>query len=170
MGYQKNIEGIIRVLEKLAQTGVKFEVTLAGPVSEQVKEMVNDQPFLSKLAHFTGAITYHEVAELMKVSDCLLLFSRYENLPCVILEAFCCGLPVVATNVGGIPEIIHKGNGILVNDGDEDGLYQALESLISKSTGFNHQEIAVNAVNIYNYDAIGKAFFHIYKEFFPGRF
>jgi glycosyltransferase involved in cell wall biosynthesis len=170
MGYQKNIDGIIRVLENLAESQVIFEVILAGPVSNEVKEMVSNQPWLSKLSTFTGAITYPEVAELMKSSDCLLLFSRYENLPCVILEAFCCGLPVVTTNVGGIPEIVHKSNGILVNDGDEAGLYQALKSLVSKSTFFDNQEIAVNASRLYNYDAVGKSFLNIYKEFFPGRF
>jgi glycosyltransferase involved in cell wall biosynthesis len=170
MGYQKNIEGIITVLGKLAASGLNFEVTLAGPVSEQVINLVSNQPRLSKLATFTGAICYADVATLMKSSDCLLLFSRYENLPCVILEAFCCGLPVVSTNVGGISEIVNKNNGLLVEEGDEQGLFNALHALVSKSILFDKESIAVHAASLYNYETVGKSFLKIYKESFPGRF
>ena len=169
MGHQKNIEGIITVIRKLADSGLNFELTLAGPAPSLVKELIIKDPLLAKMVSFTGAVTYREVSTLMKTSHCLLLFSRYENLPCVILEAFCCGLPVISTNVGGIPEIVHQGNGILVENEDEQALFTALVSLISGRLSFNHQEISLEASKLYNYETIGKSFFNIYRECFAGR-
>jgi len=49
-------------------------------------------------------IPHREVASILQSTDLLLMFSNYENLPCVILEAFACGVPVISTDVGGIKE------------------------------------------------------------------
>jgi glycosyltransferase involved in cell wall biosynthesis len=45
-----------------------------------------------------------------KKADAFILFSRHENFPCVVIEALCCGLPVVASNVGGIAEAVDETN------------------------------------------------------------
>jgi glycosyltransferase involved in cell wall biosynthesis len=86
---------------------------------------------------FTGEIAYEEVAKAMQQADCLLLFSHIENSPCVIGEALCCGLPVIASRVGGIPELIDEQNGILVPAADETALLNAMKSgrLLNITTG-----------------------------------
>jgi glycosyltransferase involved in cell wall biosynthesis len=73
--------------------------------------------------HFWGTVDHEQVIALMKESDLLLVPSRWEGLTAVVLEAFAAGLPVVATRVGGVPEIVeHERTGLLVEAGDAAGL------------------------------------------------
>jgi glycosyltransferase involved in cell wall biosynthesis len=66
----------------------------------------------------------------MAAADILVLPSLSEGRPNVVLEAHACGLPVVATNVGGTPELLEDGvNGLLVPVGDSDALAGALRRL-----------------------------------------
>jgi glycosyltransferase involved in cell wall biosynthesis len=60
-----------------------------------------------------------------------VLPSRYENFPVVLLEAMACGVPVVATRVGGIPELVTDGvEGLLVPAGDAPALREALAAIV----------------------------------------
>ena len=70
--------------------------------------------------------------ELLEQASCLALPSYGEGLPLVILEAMAAGKPVVATTVGGIPEVARDGvEGLLVAPGDVDALEEALDRLLS---------------------------------------
>ena len=84
------------------------------------------------------------------------LFSRFENLPCVILEALCCGLPVISTSVGGIAEVINETNGILVTCEDTDELVLAMQNLIDNRNVYDRRTIAENATLLFNYKTVGK--------------
>jgi glycosyltransferase involved in cell wall biosynthesis len=85
---------------------------------EGVSESVN------LLGHVSDASSY------LKALDLFVLPSRSEGLGYVLLEAGSAGLPVVATNVGGIPEIVeHEETGLLVPSGDREALTNALERL-----------------------------------------
>ena len=90
---------------------------------------------LAKLAagqantHFTGQ--RNDVPDLMALSDLLVLPSLWEGLPNVVLEAMGAGLPVVATAVGGTPElVINHETGLLVPPRDPDALAQAILTLL----------------------------------------
>ncbi len=76
----------------------------------------------------------NDVAQLLAASDVFVLSSRSEGLPLSILEAMAAGLPVVATNVGGVPELVLEGEtGLLVPPGDPHSLAGALERLLDDS-------------------------------------
>jgi glycosyltransferase involved in cell wall biosynthesis len=78
-----------------------------------------------------GWISTVERAAQLERSDMLVLPSYAENLPMVILEAFAHGVPVIATPVGAIPEVVRDGwNGFLVAPGDVQGLAAAIERMI----------------------------------------
>ncbi|MGA7730886.1 MAG: glycosyltransferase, partial [Chloroflexia bacterium] len=77
---------------------------------------------------FTGS--RQDVPRLLGAMDLFVLPSLHEALPIVLLEAMAVGLPLVATRVGGVPEIVeHNINGLLVPPGDEDALLAALRQL-----------------------------------------
>jgi len=72
-----------------------------------------------------------DIAAIFQVMDFLVLPSHTEGLPMVILEAFACGKPVVATTVGGVPEVVRQGEtGLLIPEGDVAGLRRAMGAML----------------------------------------
>ena len=72
------------------------------------------------------------IAQWMRAADIFCLPSYTEGCPNVLVEALACGRPIVATNVGGIPELIHQDSGILVPPRDSAALRGALHQALSK--------------------------------------
>jgi glycosyltransferase involved in cell wall biosynthesis len=92
-----------------------------------------------------------------------VLFSNFENFPCVIPEAFMAGIPVIATAVNGIPEYVNESNGILIQAKDEAGLLAAFKSLID-SQPFDKETLRAYAMEHFSYAAVGQQLDEIYKE------
>jgi glycosyltransferase involved in cell wall biosynthesis len=105
-------------------TAARLVVVGQGPEQPIVDELVRDFP-----ARATGlsSLTPAEVAKLLDDSTVLVMSSESEGLPRVILEAFTRGRPVVATAVGGVPDLVDTGrNVLLVRRGDAEELADAL--------------------------------------------
>lgn len=164
MSYQKNIEGILHVIEQLVVAREDVEFTLVGPYTPQLQNRLAEKGLLDKKVFLTGVLSYPEVAEVMRGSNLLVLFSRYENQPCVILEALCCGLPVIATRVGGIPEIVDQSNGILVESEREDQLLQAFNDALDHYSRYDRAAIAAASMQKFSYAVIGEQFARIYRR------
>ncbi len=81
---------------------------------------------------FTGRLGLEEISMYMSASDILCLPSYNEGVPNVLLESMACGLPVVATSVGGIPEIVTDDGGVLVEPENTDDLVRGLELALQK--------------------------------------
>ena len=82
--------------------------------------------------YFAGQASQAKTIRLMVACDFFVLNSTYEGLPHVILEAMSLGLPVVATAVGGTPEVVcDGGNGRLIAPADNEALVQVLSQLVS---------------------------------------
>jgi glycosyltransferase involved in cell wall biosynthesis len=92
------------------------------------------------------------------------MFSFYENMPCVVLEALCTGIPVIATTVGGIPEIIGKENGILINPGKERELLNAMKEMIRNYHLYDADFISRQATEQFSYEVVGKEISDIYQS------
>jgi glycosyltransferase involved in cell wall biosynthesis len=79
-----------------------------------------------------GALPRTRVLELLAASDAAVLSSSWENFPHVLIEALSVGTPVIATRVGGVPEIVEDGvNGLLVPPGDPDALADAIRRFLA---------------------------------------
>jgi glycosyltransferase involved in cell wall biosynthesis len=83
--------------------------------------------------HLLPGCAFDQVAVWMAAADLVTLPSYMEGCPNVILEALACGRPVVATNVGGIPEIMSDACGRLVPPRDSSALAQALDAVLGSS-------------------------------------
>jgi glycosyltransferase involved in cell wall biosynthesis len=163
MTQQKNIEGMLRAFAKLKDLRTDWECEMLGWDTPVLKKLSADLG-LNEFVKWQGPLGYAEVARHMQKSSALVLFSRHENFPCVIVEALCCGLPVIATNVGGVAEAIDSSNGILVESEKEDQLLKAMSDMIDKSKNFDREAISIAAQSKFSYEVIGKQFYHLYQE------
>jgi glycosyltransferase involved in cell wall biosynthesis len=124
-------KGLDLLLDALSMISERdFAVQVVGDGSQRMElERLAELYGLGNKVEFLGIRS--DVQQLMQQSDCLLVPSRWEGLPMVILEAMACGLPVIATPVGGIPEVIEDGvNGYLVPAESVELLAQRLEEVI----------------------------------------
>ncbi len=113
----------------------------------------------------TGELRKEEVIGEMKASDLLLFPSHTEGFPIVILEAMACGLPIIATPVGAISDIIEDKGGILINVGDIDGICKALEGLQDIEVRKSMSEWNTNKVmTSYTVDIVMKMIYEIYRS------
>lgn len=131
----KNPEKILGAAVRLYQDIPDFELQIGGDGDvEKLNQLVKKFGAESYIKTFP-MLTLNEVSEKMRGSSCFILFSDYENFPCVLLEALSTGTPAIATNVGGIPEIISSKNGILISN-SEDELYEAMKKVLKQKTEF----------------------------------
>ncbi len=102
-----------------------------GLFSQQARSLgINDSILL------TGPLSSSRIAAIMRESRVFCLPSHKEGTPVCVMEALASGLPVVATRVGGIPDIVaHGTTGLLVEKGDIGGLADALVSLLRDPSG-----------------------------------
>jgi glycosyltransferase involved in cell wall biosynthesis len=121
-------------LKRQKHIGSRF--VLAGPfdspaVGLEVRRRI-EYAGLTEWVKLIGPVAGEQKAALFRHADGFVLPSYGEGLPISMLEAMSYGLPVVATRVGGIPEVLRDGEaGILVQPGDVEGLCAALNSLCS---------------------------------------
>jgi len=82
---------------------------------------------------FFGKRSHHEIPIWMNAADLFCLPSIREGRPNALLEAFACGTPAVASDVGSIPEIIHEGNGSMARAGDPESLRRQIVLCLNRS-------------------------------------
>ena len=113
---------------------------------------------------FHGAKPKREVAEMMRGSDLFVLPTKMETFGCVIAEALACGLPVVSTTVGNVPDLVPRGAGILVPPDDPPALAEALDSVLSNLGAYDRDAIAADARGRYSLEAVGAQLQGIYDS------
>jgi glycosyltransferase involved in cell wall biosynthesis len=102
-----------------------------GPEHQNLKELIVHAG-LEGRATLKGGLPRSEAIEWLRAADAALLSSDWENFPHAAVEAIAAGTPVLATAVGGVPEVIETGvNGILVPPGDERALAEAMRSVMT---------------------------------------
>ena len=121
------------LLQALAQMrDADWELICAGDGEVSKYQAMAGQLGLSPRVRFVGWVDEDEAQALLAGSDLLVLPSLNEGLPMAIIEAMAHGLPVIATPVGGIPELVTSGRtGLLVPPADPDALAGALRRLIA---------------------------------------
>jgi len=161
----KNITGILNVIKKLSLKRNAFSMHFISHGNQKpFIEMAEKLSILNEFVFFEEGKNSEELAEIMHQSDFLLLFSNYENLPCVIIEALSCSLPVIATQVGDIPKYITKEFGILVKPKDEESLLNAIEHMLDHPKNFDRKVMHEFVEKNFSYPVVGKSFYDIYSE------
>ena len=162
---QKNFSGIVSAFKSVAvKPGCKLIVAGGEANIASAKNLVAQSEIDKEKIVFVGNKTEEEIAQLLKQSTALVLFSNYENQPCVILESLACGTPVIATDVGGVGEIVSERNGVLVKPKDENALANALLRLPEKKNTFVPEALARTIREEYSYEAVNSSLNEIYKS------
>lgn len=117
---------VIEALERLPE----WQLVIAGKgaLDADLKGQVAERG-LEDRVRFTGALSQHHLIEYYNAADALVLASSREGMPNVVLEAMACGLPVVATCVGGIPEVLNARVGRLITERSALAIAAAVSSL-----------------------------------------
>jgi len=92
------------------------------------------------------------------------LFSNYENLPCVIIESFACGVPVISTNVGGISEYFPENFGYLINPRDETALENSILKIYNQEISPSKEIMHKYAQDNFGIDSISEKFSSLYVK------
>jgi len=162
----KNIAGIIRSVQKLSLKRQDFELRLVGDGidKKRLENYAQELGVKDTFVFFDGLLEGQALIDFFNSADFLVLFSNYENLPVIMVEAFACGLPVLSTNVGGIKEHLNEERGILIESGDENAFIEKLDFMLSNYSSYNPHKIRAYAVDNFSKKVIGKSFFTIYDN------
>ena len=161
----KNADKIIQSAVMLYNENFKFSLEIGGDGDvDMLNSLIREYNAESYIKTF-GMISSQEVANKMKNANCFVLFSDYENQPCVILESFATGIPVIAPRVGGIPEIVEENRGILVEKADEKALFEAMKNVLEDKIAFENSEVIRSyVVDNFSKQKIAEQFSEIYNK------
>ncbi len=146
VGQLEEHKGIRELLSALDELGEEIELHIAG--EGNMSEYVASRADLDTRIRFHGFVSLNHLIQLLRTTDAVVVPSTcYENSPTVIYESYLVGVPVIASNVGGIPELVIEGEtGLLVQPGDEKDLargmweiHEARDQWWAKSDAIRHQ-------------------------------
>ena len=164
---QKAHIDLIRTAEILKSRGLEFIVMIVGDgeLRDELDRMIRRHG-LEEQVRLLGF--RDNTSQLLQMSDIFILPSLDEGLPMALLEAMACRIPVIATPVGDVPQLLGWGaNGILVESRDVDGFAEAISHLISQENDMNLVDRGYQEVkNTYSSEVM----FNNYKAFYATLF
>ena len=137
VGYLHRLKGVRELAAAVLGLGDPFVAVLIGDGPERGYAL--DTPDAAARLHYLGSRSHEDVIRHMSAADVLVLPSHGEGLPTVLVEAGSAGLPVIASSVGGIPELIGEDRGTLLRGLSSDAISMAL------TTFRDHREQAAQA-------------------------
>ena len=149
----KNISGILHVVGELKKSIPDFRFILIGSNSEKYINQIIELS-LQDIIEVIPQIEHQKIAKFMQETDAFVLFSNYENLPCVVLESFSCGLPVIATDVGGISEFFPHNFGYLIPKNDTQKLKETILHFYKSNTDYSSSKMHQYVENNFSRDVI----------------
>ena len=100
----------------------------------------------------------------MQNANAFILFSNIENLPLVLIEAMSTGMPIITTNVGGIPEIFNSFAGYMIKPKEEEELYLSMKRMIADYDQFDYKIISNFAIQHFSNEKVAEAFNVLYNK------
>lgn len=140
----------------------RLRIVGEGPQFAAMQEFVHRQGLDGRI-RLLGAMDKSRVADELRGSDFFLHASAYETFSVVCAEALCCGLPVIASRVGGITEFVNASNGLLV-DNTLEAWRAALLNSIGNAAIWDREEIARKARERWNPEVVGDQLLAIYRQ------
>ena len=157
----------ITVYSELKKEFPNAELCMVGPDKENlVEECKAYAKSLSVEVTFTGKLSKEEWIIMSKNYSVFINTTHFDNTPVSVIEAMALGLPVVSTNVGGIPFLLeNRKNALLVNDNDVQSMVDAIKLLVSDANlTKNIVQNARNYVEDFDWEKVKDKWFEILKS------
>ena len=161
----KNISGLLRVTKRLSTVRNDFELHLVSDGDIKPHQKKVDELGLEGVVYFFETMSVKDIAAKMRQSDFFVLFSNYENLPCVMVEALASGLPVMSTTAGGIAEHLNENLGILLEPGDEEALFNNCNTMLNNLNKYDKEKLHAYGSCKFSYENVGKLLTEIYAKY-----
>jgi glycosyltransferase involved in cell wall biosynthesis len=160
----KGLDVLLRAFAAVAATTPRaiLELVGDGPLTPSLRELAVELGIGGRV-EFSGPARPPEIAERLRRSDVFVLSSHSENMPLAVLEALCCGLPVAATDVGGVPEAVGE-DGALSPPGDPAALAKAIRTVFERLDIYDRADIARRAFDRWSFAAVGAQWDEIYRS------
>jgi glycosyltransferase involved in cell wall biosynthesis len=164
LSYQKNPDDILRAFAILKQSSSHFSLDIFGPQNKALIQMCSSLG-LAHHVHFHKEVPQEVLAEYMRKSHALILYSRYETFGCVVIEANACGIPAIVSDIPVMREILKSYfNGLFVEGQNPPALANSLISFIEKQQPFKQNEIAAFTGRNYSFESVGLKFHKWYEK------
>lgn len=141
----------------------EFELIIIGHGPEEIElKKISAKYNVKERVKFLGSVPQDKLVYYYCLADMLILASSREGFPNVLLEAIACDTPIIATNVGGVPEIIKdKKIGIILHDRSSDSVVKAVRQVISyKREPGKIRDIA----EMFSWEKTSEELYRIFKE------
>lgn len=161
----KGYEFLLDALALLERESRSFHLDIVGlgdlrPHYEEQRHRLG----LDERVSFLGLRPKDEVARRMREADLFVLTSRYDSNPCAVIEALGSGLPVVATAVGGLPEMVQDGMGLLAEPRDSRSIASQIAAALDRRDEFDRAAIAERARARYGLEHVADELADVYEQ------
>lgn len=160
----KNHDGMLRAFSKVLErySNARLRLIGEGPLRGQAEELAHSLG-IGKNVIFEGARS--NVYPYLNAADIFLFPSIYEGMPMTLIEAMGSGLPIVATEVGGIPDMLTNGENALLCECEVDEIACACIELIeNKNMRERYGLAALNASKLFSAENMAKRYIEIYRQ------
>jgi len=139
----KGLDILLPAIAKIVSEGTPVQMYLIGegPLRSQLGQMAVNLGIADRV-HFVGSIDHHLLPRWYHAANLFVLPSRSEGIPNVLLEAAGCGIRWVASNVGGIPEIVNRGRGLLIPPLQVDELADGIKRWLKRRPYYDPEDTA----------------------------
>jgi glycosyltransferase involved in cell wall biosynthesis len=160
----------VEVLAELSKKYTDAELCMVGPNKDQSLDQVTNRAHelgVSNQLKLMGKLSKKDWTKLSQQYDMLINPTHFDNHPVSVIECMALGLPVVSTNVGGIPFLLQNNeNALLVEDGDMLGMVSAIQQLIDDPEIAEKLSVAARAkAEKFDWEYIKKEFFEIFDQY-----
>lgn len=162
---QKGVQVLLEAAALLQTPNVQVLLVGDGPDRARLEREITARR-LGQRVHITGFLPHDRIPAVLAHLDVFVMPSVYEELGSAIIEAMYAGLPIIATRVGGIPDVIDDGRtGVLVPSGDAVAWARAIDTLlIDRPAAGRLAEAARRAADAYDWDTLAGRVHDIYRH------
>lgn len=173
LNYQKNPEAIISAISLAQRKATRpFKVIMYGPLIPHLATLIHRHG-LDGIVDYRSEVRQDVLAAEMRKCHSLILYSRFETFGCVVIEALASGVPVIASDIPVMHEVIQEGiSGVFARSDDAEQLAEKMLWMMENVNQFNSHSLSQRAVDVYSFEKAAPMFTDLFTNFSfptPGR-